>query len=98
MIYDPHTMFSSNGGEPVSSETEENPKRKKADPKKCAKCDRPIVYKLTPRERGQYSDPVAEHKKDTGPDDRFLTVSWLSLTSIRDRRKELAARCTYEGK
>lgn len=71
------------------------PPRKKADPKKCARCNNPIVYRLTEPDKGQYSDPVAEHRRDTGPDDRFLKVSWLSATSIRDRKKELAARCEY---
>lgn len=64
----------------------------------CTKCDRPIRYKLVPRADGQYSDPEAEHRKDTKPEDRFLESSWLSRTSINDRQRELAARCPYKAK
>jgi hypothetical protein len=64
----------------------------------CSNCGRQIRYILSPRAEGQYSDPEAEHKKDTKPEDRFLEVRWLSATSIRDRLKELAARCTYKTK
>lgn len=65
------------------------------DNSKCANCGRPIAFKLTPRATGQYSDPVAEHKKDVADTDRLLNPRWLSATSLRERRKDLAARCQY---
>ena len=64
----------------------------------CTSCKKPIAFKLVPREKGQYSDPVAEHKRDIEKTDRVLNPRWLSATSIRDRRKELASRCQYEAK
>lgn len=71
---------------------------KKPDNAHCANCGRPIVFIIVSRPHSQYVKPQGEHKKDTSETDEFLEARWLSDTSIRDRRRELAERCTYKVK